>query len=68
MQQAFAPTEAERRRILQGDPGSFRLGIPLGRIAGPDDIADAVAFLLSDRARHITLHDLRMDGGATLDA
>lgn len=68
MQQAFAPTEADRRRILQGDPGSFRLGIPLGRIAGADDIADAVAFLLSDRARHITLHDLRVDGGATLGA
>jgi len=68
MQQAFAPDEADRLRILRGDPGSFRLGIPLGRIADPEDIADAVAFLLSDRARHITLHDLRVDGGATLDA
>ena len=68
MQQAFAPDEADRLRILRGDPGSFRLGIPLGRIAGPEDIADAVVFLLSDRARHITLHDLRVDGGATLDA
>ncbi len=68
MQQAFAPTKTDRQRILQGDPGSFRLGIPLGRIAGPDDIADAVVFLLSDQARHITLHDLRVDGGATLDA
>lgn len=68
MQQTFTPTEADRQRILHGDLGRFRLGIPLGRIANPEDIADAVAFLLSDRARHITLHDLRVDGGATLDA
>ncbi len=68
MQQAFAPTDTHRQRIVQGDPGRFRLGIPLGRIAAPDDIADAVVFLLSDCARHITLHDLRVDGGATLDA
>jgi len=40
----------------------------LGRIADPQDIADAVCFLASDAARHITLHDLRVDGGATLDA
>ena len=45
-----------------------RLGIPLRRIATPADIASAVRFLVSDDARHITLHDLRVDGGATLDA
>ncbi|GAA0492593.1 hypothetical protein GCM10010361_67280 [Streptomyces olivaceiscleroticus] len=42
--------------------------VPLGRIATTDDIAEAVAFLASDRARHITLHDLYVDGGATLRA
>ena len=35
--------------------------------ATPDEIARAVLFLLSDQASHITLHDLRVDGGATLD-
>lgn len=54
--------------VLQGSSQSFRLGIPLNRIASPEDVADAVLFLLSDRARHITLHDLRVDGGATLGA
>ena len=54
--------------ILQGSPADFRLGIPLQRIATPDDIAAAVCFLASDAARHITLHDLRVDGGATLDS
>lgn len=53
---------------LTGDLGNYRLGIPLGRIASPADVADAVVFLASDRARHITMHDLCVDGGATLGA
>ncbi|WP_255595217.1 2,3-dihydro-2,3-dihydroxybenzoate dehydrogenase [Lysobacter sp. BMK333-48F3] len=68
MQRAFAGDESARREILDGVPARYRLGIPLRRIADPDDIAEAICFLLSDRARHITLHDLRIDGGATLDA
>lgn len=61
--------EAEAaRRVIEGDLASYRTGIPLGRIAEPADIADAVVFLVSDRARHITLHDLYVDGGATLRA
>ncbi|MNN77143.1 2,3-dihydro-2,3-dihydroxybenzoate dehydrogenase [compost metagenome] len=52
--------------VISGSPEMFKLGIPLGRIALPGDIADAVAFLTSDNARHITMHDLRIDGGATL--
>ncbi|QQP97215.1 2,3-dihydro-2,3-dihydroxybenzoate dehydrogenase [Lysobacter enzymogenes] len=68
MQRAFADDEAARQRILRGDGERFRLGIPLGRIADPEDVAETICFLLSERARHITLHDLRVDGGATLDA
>ncbi|MFJ4843401.1 2,3-dihydro-2,3-dihydroxybenzoate dehydrogenase [Streptomyces sp. NPDC088746] len=60
--------EAAARRVVEGDAAAFRTGIPLGRIADPSDIADAVAFLVSDRARHITMHDLYVDGGATLRA
>jgi len=56
-----------RETVLAGEAQRFRLGIPLGRIAEPDDIAGTVVFLASDAARHITLHDLRVDGGATLD-
>jgi 2,3-dihydro-2,3-dihydroxybenzoate dehydrogenase len=51
---------------LEGDPASFRLGIPMGKIARPGDVAEAVAFLLSDEAGHVTLQDLTVDGGATL--
>ncbi|MFE6864890.1 SDR family oxidoreductase [Nocardia sp. NPDC057668] len=58
---------AARASLLDGDPEVYRLGIPLRRIAAPADIAAAVRFLVSDDARHITMHDLRVDGGATLD-
>ena len=54
--------------VVAGDPAAFRVGIPLGRLAEPGDVADAVTFLVSDRARHITLHDLYVDGGASLRA
>ncbi|MEU8709706.1 2,3-dihydro-2,3-dihydroxybenzoate dehydrogenase [Streptomyces sp. NPDC048565] len=65
---AAGDEEAAARRVVEGDPATYRTGIPLGRIADASDIADAVAFLVSDRARHITMHDLYVDGGATLRA
>ncbi|MFD7136562.1 2,3-dihydro-2,3-dihydroxybenzoate dehydrogenase [Streptomyces sp. NPDC059894] len=70
MQRALWTDDAEEsvRRVVEGDLAAHRTGIPLGRIADPADIADAVVFLVSDRARHITLHDLYVDGGATLRA
>ncbi len=52
--------------IIEGALDSYRVGIPLGRIALPSDIADAVIFLVSDRARHMTMQDVCVDGGATL--
>jgi 2,3-dihydro-2,3-dihydroxybenzoate dehydrogenase len=54
--------------VITGNPSVFKVGIPLGRIARADDVADAVTFLVCDRARHITMHDLYVDGGATLRA
>ncbi len=37
---------------------------PTRRLASPDDIADAAAFLVSDGAGHITGHTLAVNGGA----
>ncbi|EMD22274.1 2,3-dihydro-2,3-dihydroxybenzoate dehydrogenase [Amycolatopsis azurea] len=52
--------------VIAGNQEQYRVGIPLGRIAEPADIADAVLFLASERARHITMQNLYVDGGATL--
>ena len=62
-----AMSERERAGSIAGDADKFRLGIPLRRSAEPEDIAAAVRFLASDAARHVTMHDMRLDGGATLD-
>lgn len=37
---------------------------PLGRLGRPDDIADVIAFLMSDDARFVSGHGLMVDGGA----
>jgi NAD(P)-dependent dehydrogenase (short-subunit alcohol dehydrogenase family) len=39
--------------------------IPLGRVAEPDDIADAIALLASGRLAYMTGHPLVVDGGWT---
>ena len=54
----FAKTENGR---------DFTLGIQaLKRVAQPDDIAGAIAFLASDAARWITGDTIRVDGGSKL--
>ncbi|WP_171168485.1 2,3-dihydro-2,3-dihydroxybenzoate dehydrogenase [Streptomyces sp. I05A-00742] len=58
--------DAARAHSVDGVAEEYRLGIPLRKVARPEDIADSVLFLLSDRAAHITLHHLTVDGGATL--
>jgi len=39
--------------------------IPQERIPGPDEVAELIVFLLSDRSRHITGADVAIDGGYT---
>jgi len=38
---------------------------PLGRVAAPEEVAELIAFLLSDRAGFITGSEHRIDGGLT---
>jgi NAD(P)-dependent dehydrogenase (short-subunit alcohol dehydrogenase family) len=61
--------ETDLNRHLLVDPAFRSLRetpIPMGRIAGPDEIAGAVAYLASDEARYTTGSTIVVDGGLSL--
>lgn len=68
MQRGMWTDDSGRARTIAGLPEQFKLGIPLQKIATPDEVANTVLFLASDLASHITLQDIVVDGGATLAA
>lgn len=62
---AYVATEMTLRNIAAGNvnEAQIKARIPLGRLAQPADVADAVSFLLSEKASFITGHSLYVDGG-----
>ncbi|MGB6369647.1 MAG: 3-oxoacyl-ACP reductase family protein [Atribacterota bacterium] len=50
----------EKRKSIIAD-------IPLGRLGEPEDVAEAVAFLVSDKAKFITGEVLDVNGGCLMD-
>jgi 2,3-dihydro-2,3-dihydroxybenzoate dehydrogenase len=68
MQTGMWADEHGAERVIAGLPEQYKAGIPLRKLATPEDIAHAVMFLLSEQAGHIAMSDLYVDGGATLRA
>jgi 3-oxoacyl-[acyl-carrier protein] reductase len=62
---AYVATDMTQRNIAAGNVNEAQIKgrIPLGRLAQPADVADAVSFLLSEKAAFITGHSLYVDGG-----
>lgn len=56
----------DEAHTISGSLPTYKCGIPLGKLAEPGDVANAVLFLLSEQAGHITMGNLYVDGGASL--
>jgi len=66
---AVLPGPIDTPMVLSGDDPEKRDVLsrtPLGRIGVPGDIAEAVLYLVSDRASFVTGAELMVDGGMTL--
>jgi 2,3-dihydro-2,3-dihydroxybenzoate dehydrogenase len=67
MLQVAAGEDAQmRERMIAGIPERFRLGVPLGKLGQPEDVASAILYLASDEAHHVTGHLFNVDGMAQL--
>ncbi|MGE0255750.1 MAG: SDR family NAD(P)-dependent oxidoreductase [Alphaproteobacteria bacterium] len=58
-----APRERWLGRSLEHQEAGWGLDVPLGRAGTPEEVANAVAFLASDRAAFLTGTNLDVDGG-----
>ena len=68
MQRSLWADEHGAEIMINGIQDSFKVGIPLKKIAQPENIVDAILFFLSSQSSHITMSNLVVDGGATLGA
>lgn len=62
----WVDTELSAEPLGGEERSAIVAAIPLGRVATAEDIADAIAFLASDRARHVTGEILNVNGGSVL--
>lgn len=59
----FVETELTRRNNSPAQIAELLRGVPLGRLAQPEEIARFVAFLVSEQNTYLTGQVLPIDGG-----
>jgi NAD(P)-dependent dehydrogenase (short-subunit alcohol dehydrogenase family) len=62
---AVAPGPIETRMVMDasgGDPDVFAAFVPMGRIGQPEEVAEAVLWLMSEQASYVSGHVLSVDG------
>ena len=59
------PGSREFTDALGAPPDAFAKEVPMGRYGAPEDIAEVVAMLVSDRAKWMTGGNIHVDGGMT---
>ncbi|MFQ6065925.1 MAG: SDR family NAD(P)-dependent oxidoreductase [bacterium] len=65
---APGPIKTEMTEVWpENEKEKFRRLIPLGDFGNPEDVAETVLFLVSDRARFITGEIIDVNGGALMD-
>ena len=62
----FVPDTGMTGDLPEAAVESMMSNVPLGRSGTPEEVADAVAFLASDRSAYITGQVLAVDGGMTM--
>jgi NAD(P)-dependent dehydrogenase (short-subunit alcohol dehydrogenase family) len=62
----FVKIAAEKSSSAKDVRNQFLSRVPLGELGEPDDIANAVLYLASEEAKHVTGTQLVVDGGMTL--
>jgi len=66
MQRDMQEKTGMKGKVIQGDLETFRAGIPLGKMAEPEDQAAMAVYLASEAANHITGQAFYVDGGQTM--
>jgi 3-oxoacyl-[acyl-carrier protein] reductase len=62
----WVDTEMSEAALGNGERARIESGIPVGRLASPEDVAGPIVFLCSELGRHVTGEILNVNGGAVL--
>ncbi|HVO30167.1 MAG TPA: SDR family oxidoreductase, partial [bacterium] len=62
----YVETDMTRKNNSPAEIAAIEKSIPLGRLAKPEEIAEVVAFLCSEKNTYVTGQTLVVDGGYTV--